>query len=127
MKVGTGGIPPQISEVRIARKRGGQPGNSNRRKHGAFSRGAADERRRIVILVKAAENLIVRVHMVARARAALRRKLARKSSPVAARNNASGGLFALLPPEMLRWRFAFRPPREGEVIGRSHDPPERRA
>jgi hypothetical protein len=74
MKTATGGIPPQISEVRIARGRGGQPGNSNRRKHGAFSRGAAQKRQHIAALVRAAENLIVRAHMVARARTALRRK-----------------------------------------------------
>jgi hypothetical protein len=74
MTTGQGGIPPRISGVRITRRRGGQPGNANRRRHGAFSRAAIAQREGISALIRAADSLIVRAHMVARARTALRRK-----------------------------------------------------
>jgi hypothetical protein len=103
MKAVQGGIPPQISEVRIARRRGGQPGNINRRKHGAFSRAASEERNRIARLIRVAESLIVRVHMVAKARTALRRKQKNTLAPAGGEGRVRG----TVSPHHIRQTFSL--------------------
>jgi hypothetical protein len=86
----TGGTPLPISEVRIVeprkpvcrslgvgRKRGGQPGNTNRLRHGGFSAKARERREWVRALVAETDALILRVEMVGRARRGLAAKLSR--------------------------------------------------
>src|SRR5271170_7943907 len=63
-------LPPLLFEVRMpaGRKRGGQPGNRNRLRHGRFSQTFAERRAEIRAMIADAENLIVRAKMVGRAR-----------------------------------------------------------
>lgn len=68
------GVPPPKNEVRItardpaARRRGGQPGNRNRLRHGRWSRAADANRAEIRALLYETECLIARIHMVGRMR-----------------------------------------------------------
>jgi hypothetical protein len=57
------------------RKRGGQPGNTNRLRHGLYSRAHLARRDEGRALRRKTRRLIAKLGMVARARAALRRKL----------------------------------------------------
>ncbi len=67
-------LPLPKTEVRIKRRRGGQPGNSNRLSHGGYTRAAAAQRKTVRALLKAARDLTIRAAMVARARRSYRRK-----------------------------------------------------
>jgi len=87
----TGGTPLPISEVRITeprRKRGGQPGNTNRLRHGGFSAKARERREWVRALVAQTNALILRVEMVARARRGLAAKLSRVAKPFSRRTIA---------------------------------------
>ena len=92
--------------VELRRKRGGQPGNRNRLRHGAFSAKARERREWVRGLVASTNALIVRIEMVARARKALKAKQHRLTSPNAGRSTqvsaselASGGGLAMnIPP-----------------------------
>jgi hypothetical protein len=96
------GVPPQKSEVRInlpfKRKRGGQPGNRNRLKHGAFFRAARFRQARVAEMIRAAQALIVRADLVARARKALLQRGLRKTPPQTANAFDPRGFFARRAP-----------------------------
>ena len=63
------------------RKRGGQPGNTNRLRHGLYSRAHLKRRDEGRALRRKVRHLIVRLHMVARARKTLLRKRLRELPP----------------------------------------------
>lgn len=63
----------------VRRKRGGQPGNRNRLRHGGFSAAARARRESVRAVIANAEKFIVRIEMIARARCALKDKQARKA------------------------------------------------
>lgn len=91
-----GGTPLPISEVRmVRRKRGGQPGNCNRLRHGGFSREARARRDAVRALVAETEALIMRIGMVARARKTLKVKENRLTSPNAGRSERARGASVL--------------------------------
>jgi hypothetical protein len=56
------------------RKRGGQPGNHNRFRHGRYTRHRAARRASARALMRRARDLIIRIGMIAKSRAALRKK-----------------------------------------------------
>ena len=69
-------LPLPKTEVRIKRRRGGQPGNRNRLLHGRYTHTAQAQRQAVRALLKAARDLTIRAAMVARARRSYRRKQA---------------------------------------------------
>lgn len=63
------------SEVRMPkRKRGGQPGNMNRLRHGRYAADTLTRRKQVMGLTRLARHALVRVKMILRSRKALRRK-----------------------------------------------------
>ncbi|HUJ02416.1 MAG TPA: hypothetical protein VLW75_02175 [Rhizomicrobium sp.] len=72
------GDPPPDFRGSNRRKRGGQPGNANRLRHGGFGRAARARREEVRALIAETRNLIIRIEMVARARCALKSKYARE-------------------------------------------------
>lgn len=82
----TEGIPPsKFSGSNTVRKRGGQPGNTNRLRHGGFSREAQARRDWVRALVAETDALILRIEMVGRARKVLKAKQLRLTSPFVGR------------------------------------------
>jgi hypothetical protein len=65
------------SEVRIPdtapRKRGGQPGNRNRLRHGRYAATTIERRKEVAALGRLARHALTRVKMILRARKALKR------------------------------------------------------
>jgi hypothetical protein len=68
---------PVCRSLGVGRKRGGQPGNSNRLRHGGFSAKARERREWVRALVAQTNALILRVEMVGNARRGLAAKLSR--------------------------------------------------
>ena len=75
---------PADMRTLIPRKRGGQPGNRNRLKHGRYTQRRAARREKTRALIGRARNLIIRIEMMAKARKALRnlRKAQTESLPL---------------------------------------------
>src|SRR5665213_1744438 len=84
-------LPPPDVEVRMQhidaaslsppqRKRGGQPGNRNRLKHGRYKSAFAARREKTRVVLRSTLHLVIRLAMVARMRKAMREKMMRKNS-----------------------------------------------
>ncbi|GEM_PF-4291774 len=75
------------SEVRIPpkRKRGGQPGNTNRLRHGRYAADTLTRRGQVMGLTRLARHVLVRVKMILRARKALKAKRRRAEAHSPAR------------------------------------------
>src|ERR1700754_382707 len=69
------GAKTMKSEVRIPRRRGGQPGNTNRRIHGAYSKAAIARRKEVMALVHRARRLIADAKAVLAERKVEREKI----------------------------------------------------
>ena len=69
------------NEVRISeppkRRRGGQPGNRNRLRHGRYAKAAIERRKQVTTLARLGRHALVRIRMILRARRALKRKAPR--------------------------------------------------
>lgn len=65
-----------IPDISHGRKRGGQPGNRNRLRHGRYSQEFAARKAEIDRAIAAAKALLVRVEMILRMRKALKAKFA---------------------------------------------------
>ncbi len=66
----------QIAASSTARKRGGQPGNSNRLRHGRYTKATTARRAETRAWMRKANHLVMRATMVWRARKALAKKTA---------------------------------------------------
>gem|GEM_PF-6792281 len=84
-------LPPPDVEVRMQdidaaslsppqRKRGGQPGNRNRLKHGRYKSAFAARREKTRVVLRSTLHLVIRLAMVARMRKAMREKMMRRNS-----------------------------------------------
>lgn len=82
-----GGSPPRFFEVRMPalavnpppkRRRGGQPGNSNRLRHGRWSKAYGAREAYIAALIRKGEHFCIRLAMIARARAHFRKVVAQR-------------------------------------------------
>ena len=68
-----------LPEISRRRKRGGQPGNRNRLRHGRYSQEFAARKAEIDRAIAGAKTLLVRVEMILRMRKALKKKTAAAS------------------------------------------------
>ncbi|MGN6149618.1 MAG: hypothetical protein ACTHPD_13850 [Rhizomicrobium sp.] len=68
-----------VPDISHRRKRGGQPGNTNRLRHGRYSQPFAARKAEIDRAIAKAKALLVRVDMVLRMRKALKKKTAAAS------------------------------------------------
>jgi hypothetical protein len=104
----------------VRRKRGAQPGNSNRLSHGRYSKAEAERRAAFAALLRKSDAMLIWANNILRARAALQRKRAAQltshlplvgRSTCAARRVGGGASHNGPHPK----RFALRPPHKGEV------------
>lgn len=103
------------------RKRGGQPGNRNRLKHGRYAARDRERHERVRKLVRATRNLAIKFGMMAGAYRALRRKKTRERIAADARRRTRISPSPLRPlhrPQAPRRRQARRPTAQGPPSAR---------
>ncbi len=80
------------TEVRI-RKRGGQPGNTNRLRHGRYTAERIARRGQVMRLTRLGRHALLRVKMILRARKALKRKKAHNPARISVQALMTSSLF----------------------------------